>query len=169
MSEPINESLENEGRNRRQIKNFLINPRYQIKYIFWITFSGLSLIAIHSWIVFRYIKENYDLLVELSPMTDEAKALLYTELYQLFYLLGGISFLFLGIVTLLGIYFSFRTAGPLYRLKKGFDEILSKKDIPKGHIYLRPTDEFQEVAESFNAMLDRVSLEPTIDPKKDSR
>lgn len=141
---------------QRSIKNLIINPSYQFRYIFWLTSSGLALVAVNSIIAFSYIKENYVTLVELGPMTDEAKSQMYLELRHLMIALGITSLAFIGVVGALGIFLSHRTAGPLYHFKRVFDEI--QRGRTQQRVRLRPGDEFHEVAESFNQMMD--SLKP---------
>jgi HAMP domain-containing protein len=110
---------------------------------------------LNSLIAYSYIKENYVLLVELGPMTDEAKEQMYRELWQLSLALGGTSLLFILVVGALGLFLSHRTAGPLYHFKRVFDEIRAGKT--RQRVRLRPSDEFHEVAESFNQMMDTLT------------
>jgi methyl-accepting chemotaxis protein len=137
---------------KRNLKNLLINPRYQLRYVFWLTSSGFALVAVNAAIAYSYISENYVTLVDLSPMTDEAKAQLYGELRHLIVALSVLSILFMAIMSALGVLLSHRTAGPLYHFKRVFDEI--KDGNHKQRVRLRPKDEFQDVAKSFNDMMD---------------
>ena len=68
---------------KRKFKQILINPGFQLRYIFWLTISGFILVLINAMIVYSYIRENYITLVELSPMTDQTRALMYAELRNL--------------------------------------------------------------------------------------
>lgn len=141
-------------KKNRKFSNFLINPKYQLKYIFWLSATGLSLVALYSVIFYTYIRENYEILVELSPMDDTSKQQLYRELTHVILLLGGISFIFIVLVSIAGVIVSHRTAGPLYHFKRVFNEIKSgKKD---ARVRLRPNDDFQDVAASFNEMIESV-------------
>ena len=47
-----------------------------------------------------------------------------------------------------------RTAGPMFRFRATIDAINSGDD--DARIQLRPSDEFQQVANSFNQMMDRI-------------
>jgi methyl-accepting chemotaxis protein len=144
--------------NRRNLKNLLINPDYQLRYVFWLGITGLSLTAFNASLFYYYVRENYALLVELSPMTDEAKAQLYRELNEIVVKLAGISLLFLAVVAVIGVVYSHRTAGPMYKFKKIFGEIRSGN---RGlRIQLRPKDDFKDVAESFNQMMDSLTGPP---------
>ena len=66
----------------RKIKNFLINPKYQLKYMLWVSATGTTLITLNASIFYYFIRENYKILIDLSPMEDDIKAQLYQELYQ---------------------------------------------------------------------------------------
>src|SRR4051794_35173703 len=110
-------------KNRRQLKNFLINPAYQLKYIFWLALTGFVLFVFYAVNLYFHIKENYSILVELSPMTAEAKRQLYQELDALIFKLGLGSIAFLVGVAVIGMIMSHRTAGPLFHFKRVFNEI----------------------------------------------
>ena len=142
------------GRKQRKTKNLLINPKYQLKYVFWVTFSGFVISVVNSLIFYFYIKENYEILVDLGPTTDEVKAQLYSELYQIIIKLSAFSLTFLVGAAVLGIIFSHRTAGPMYHFMKVFEQI--KKGDHKARIRLRPGDDFQDVATAFNQMIEEV-------------
>ena len=136
----------------RKLKNFLINPKFQLEYLFWISLWGLILVGINSYVFYHYISENYEVFIELNDITPEAKALLYAELDQILVKLFGFSVLFLIMVTLSGIILSHRVAGPLYHFKKVFSAI--KNGQREQRVRLRPNDKFQDVAEEFNQMMD---------------
>jgi methyl-accepting chemotaxis protein len=139
---------------KRSLKNLWLNPQYQGKYIFWISFTGLILVIINSSTFYFFTKENYALLVDLSPMTDEAKMQLYKELKQIImYLVLG-NLLFLIIVSILGLVFSHRTVGPMYHFKRVFREIQNGN--LKSRVRLRPKDDFKDVALAFNEMMDSI-------------
>jgi len=141
-------------KSQRKFKNFIINPQYQMKYIFWLTFTGLFLVVLNASVFYHYISENYAILVELSPMTDEAKNQLYAELRDLIWVLGSVSLFFLVATSILGVIYSHRSAGPLYHFKRIFTEITQGKT--ESRVRLRPNDDFQDVAQAFNSMMDQI-------------
>lgn len=141
-------------RNQRKFSNILINKDFQLKYVFWISGSGVLLAILYSVIFYIFIKENYAILVDLSPMTDEAKNLLYQELNQIIIYLSCTSLLFLSIVTFVGLLFSHRVAGPLRKFETTYKRI---EDGDLTHrMYLREKDEFKDVAKKFNRMMDAI-------------
>lgn len=146
------------SKSNRRLANILINPKYQLKYVLWMSASGLVLVGIYSLIIYQYMKENYLLLVNLSPMDDATKAQMYRELSQLILVLGGSSVLFLAVASVLGVILSHRTAGPLYHFKRVFSEVRSGN--LQARVRLRPGDDFQDVAGSFNEMMDAIQKVP---------
>ena len=141
-----------ESAERRNLKNVLIHRRFQFRYVFWITFTGLLLISVNSTVFYLYTKENYTLLVDLSPMTEEVKTHLYTELREIITLLTGFSLLFLSLVVGFAFFLSHKTAGPLYHFKRVFEDV--RQGNYHARVHLRPKDDFREVADSFNQMME---------------
>lgn len=141
---------------KRSWKNYLIDPSFQLKYAFWISGTGVMLVGSIAALFYRYIRENYAILVELSPMTDDLKIHMWAELDRIMIQLGIISALFLVCVTLLGIVLSHKAAGAVYHFKKIFRQIGDGQT--EARIRLRPGDDFQEAAQEFNSMMDRLKI-----------
>jgi methyl-accepting chemotaxis protein len=148
--------------NGRKLRNFLINPRYQAKYIFWISLTGLTLVIGNASVFYYYISQNYKILVDMSPMEDDVKVQLHRELARIVLLLGSFSLVFVFVVSVIGLLYSHRTAGPLYHFKRVFKAIREGK--LDARVHLRPKDDFREVADEFNLMVD--SLVSRITPRK---
>ena len=138
----------------RSLRNLLIYPGYQLRFVFWVTLTGISLIAGLGIMIYRRLAENYALLVDLSPMEDTVRKQLYAELNQVILYMGSCTTIFLLLVILFGVVLSHRSAGPIYHFKRVFD--LIGPDSRKHRIHLRKRDEFREVADSFNRMMDRL-------------
>lgn len=140
------------SRNQRKLRNFLIDPRYQLKYAGLIVLTGALVLLLNASVFYWFIRENYTLLVDMSPMEDDAKAQLYRELHQTVFALSGISIGFLLVIALLAVILTHRTAGPMYHFRRVFREIQEGKT--QARIHLRPHDDFQEVARECNRALD---------------
>ncbi len=139
-------------KSQRKFSNFLINPKYQIKYVFWISSTGISLITINALIFYSFIKENYLILVDMSPMEDNVKVQLYHELNMILLYLGIFSVIFMCIVSAFGVILSHRTAGPMFHFKRVFKDIQQGKSDQR--IRLRPKDDFKDVADECNRMIE---------------
>jgi sensor histidine kinase YesM len=135
--------------NRRSIKNFLINPEYQLRFILAIALPCLVLLGGNLLILYPHVREKYDLLTQLHP---ESAEMLSEELRTVMWGLVLVSMIFLSGVTALAAIFSHRSAGPLYHFRKIFEQIRAGDH--SARIRLRPRDDFREVAESFNLMMD---------------
>lgn len=126
-----------------------------MKYIFWTTSWGILLIALNAIVFYSFISENYEVFVELNDITDEAKTVLFQELDRIVLLLSSVSILFLLLVSVLGIFLSHKIAGPMYKFKKTF--IAIKNGSLDERIYLRPKDQFKDVAFEFNEMMNEIT------------
>ena len=143
------------SRKDRSLKNLILFPKYQFKIFLITLLSGFTLICINSLVFYVFTKENYKILVDLSPMEDQVKQQLYFELNQIILLLSSASLASLLLFGALAIYISHKTAGPMYRLKKEFQNISSGQ---KGNkIFLREGDDFQEVMDDFNKVIDHLN------------
>jgi methyl-accepting chemotaxis protein len=159
MSEELNSQ-----KNQRQFKNFLISPSYQLRFIGLLVLSAGFLAALIATLSYVYLRENYEVLVKLSPMTEDARNLLYSELDQLMIRLSAMTLGFLILISVLGLILSHRSAGPLYHFKRVFQEIENGKH--GSRVHLRPSDDFRDVATAFNSMMDQ--LHPA-EPKSPDR
>ncbi len=140
---------------KRKVSNLLINPKFQKKYVFWMSSTGIILTCINATIIYFFTKENYEFLVEMLEMTDDAKNQMYQELYQIIGLLGISSLVFMIIVSIWGIILSHRVAGPLHKLKMSIDNITNGKTDTR--VFFRKNDHFQDLAASFNDMMDELT------------
>lgn len=138
--------------SRRKIKNFWLNSQFQGRYVRSLVASSLLAMLLYGIVFYKHIKENYDTLVKISPMSDEAKTQLYSELNQIIVYLSASSLFFLLLVTLIGVIYSHRVAGPLFKIKNVCKEICEGNS--SARIVLRPKDEFQDVTEQLNKMID---------------
>jgi methyl-accepting chemotaxis protein len=145
--------------HQRSWKNYLIDPSFQLRYASWLSGTGLLLVAAITSVFYFYIRENYAILVDLSPMTDDAKALLYDELNQIITKLALISFTFVMVITVIGIVISHRAAGAVYHFKKIFRKVTEGDATAR--IQLRPNDDFQEAAKEFNLMMETLKQSKT--------
>jgi signal transduction histidine kinase len=141
-------------KNMRKFKNYLIHPSYQLRYAAWLAISAIALTVVNCLVFYFYIRENYNLLIEMMPLMPEVKQQLYSELWQIITILVGTSFVFICLISLLGLILSHRTAGALYHFRRVFTRVRD------GHletrVHLREKDDFQEVAQAFNEMMDKV-------------
>jgi methyl-accepting chemotaxis protein len=141
-------------RSRRQVKNILINPRYQLRYALGFFVIGLVLVSGLCVVFYSYIRENYDLMVDLGPLRADLKAQLYRELDQLITVILAASAIFLALVSLMSLWITHRTAGVIYHFERVFRAI--RDGDRSARVFLRPSDDFKGSATLFNEMMDQV-------------
>lgn len=146
------------SKNRRSLKNLLLNPRFQMKYVGLTAGAALLLAAANATVFYAFTKENYAILVDLAPMTDEVKTQLYAELRHIMLMIALTSVGFIACVSGMMLYLSHRTAGPLYHFNRIFNDVRSGRT--QARVRLRPNDDFQDVARSFNQMMDSICPPP---------
>ncbi|MBL6991044.1 MAG: hypothetical protein ISR65_14760 [Bacteriovoracaceae bacterium] len=154
MSKKISKKGPQRKPAKRKLKNYLINPKYQLKYVFWLSFGGLLLSVLNGLVAYYYIRENYTVLIDLADITNEIKQMLYGELYDIAYKLIGFTACFMVIITAWGILLSHRTAGILYKMKLVFNQI--ERGDTSVRLHPRKKDDFKDVAKSFNKMMDSI-------------
>jgi methyl-accepting chemotaxis protein len=139
--------------NRR--KTYLINPRFQWRFIGFMAAVSLLAIAVLfvSNVLFFREMEQTALSVGLTPdnpyfdFLDEQKSTLYTLYF-------GVSVVAFVLMMGLGILYSHRIVGPLHNLGNKMRRIADGED--PSEVYFRRNDQFRDLAESFNAMIVRL-------------
>jgi methyl-accepting chemotaxis protein len=141
-----------ETKRRRRIRSYLINPRYQLKCIALTAGTGILMVIATVAIFFVFIREHFLLWTSMVPMSGELELRLYTELRQITLAIVLIAFTWIVLICLVSLVLSHRTAGALYRFRRVFEEIRAGRH--DSRIRLRPMDDFHEVANSFNSMME---------------
>jgi methyl-accepting chemotaxis protein len=149
-------AAEKANKSRRKIKNLWLNSHYQARYILWMLTMGMALTLANATLLSRYATQNYEYVLAFSPANDEIRATLQHELKRVVQNLILVSVGFTAFMGIVALFLSHRTAGPLYHFSRIFREITMGNR--KARIRLRPTDDFRDVADDFNHMMD------TIDP-----
>ena len=143
--------------NRR--RTYLINPRFQWRFIGFmavVSLLAISILFVSNILFFRSM-EHEALSVGLTrdnPYFDflqEQKS----ALSMLYFAVSGVVFvLMMG----LGILYSHRIAGPLYHLDRKMRRIASGEE--PSPVNFRRRDQFAELSESFNAMIVKLRGRP---------
>jgi hypothetical protein len=137
-----------------QRRRFLINPRFQFRFAFYLCTWVLAVVAIFPVL----LNQIFTILTQqmiTSPSGPEvayvleARSELMSGLYQLVAV-------FLVAITGISIFISHRIAGPLYKLNEYFKEA-ARTGVMKPDLRFRSTDHFRELAENYNAMVEAVS------------
>jgi len=138
---------------RQKRRNFLVNPRFQLRFAFFISswVIGLSLMFP------LLLNEAFSIITELvirDPRGPEVAQVLAAkqDLFRNLYLFESA---FVVVVFFLGIFMSHRIAGPLYKLDQYLREAARTGHL-KPMLRFRSGDNFLELAESYNEMVSAV-------------
>lgn len=131
-------------KKQRKLKNFLIVPSYQLRYVALLNVVSIAMLLASYFGLKTLYRDALSTCAEFGVHADDFAPVVF-----------GFGLFFLAFTSLLGIYFSHRTAGPMYRFEKVFRTILAGKTDERVH--LRPGDDFKNVAEAFNEMMDHLN------------
>ena len=139
--------------NRR--RTYLINPRFQWRFIGFMAIVSLLAIALlfGSNILFFRNMEHEALSVGLAP-DNPYFDFLQEQKSTLSMLYFGVSGLVFVLMMGLGILYSHRIAGPLYHLDRKMRRIAGGEE--PSPLQFRRRDQFLELTESFNAMVGKL-------------
>jgi sensor histidine kinase YesM len=128
---------------------FLINKPFQLRFSFYVCSWLFALSAVYPLI----LTSLFDQLIRYAALDPHGPALeqLKQGRQDVLWLLVFLQLSFLGITFLISIFTSHRIAGPLYKLDKFMREAASGHPQPK--IQFRKNDHFENLAESYNAMM----------------
>jgi methyl-accepting chemotaxis protein len=137
--------------HKRHLKNLVIVPGFQGRFLAWFCFHlgvfGLS----YGLLVTYLVKSTFQILLDQALFTPEQRASINADLDVLLLrlVIGTVAFVVLAALS--GLLFSHRSAGPMYRLMKLFEEV--KAGNLGARCHLRAKDEMKEVATAFNEMM----------------
>lgn len=144
----------------RKLRNFLLDPKFQLKYTLMVMAVTVAVAAVLGYYAYDYSTGQTQMLtMERSMKADsgdkETMAFIEAEGHKedrkvLLAILGGIGALALAL-GITGIVVTHRLVGPAYRLKQLI------REVSRGHIHvaggLRKHDELQDVFEAFQSMV----------------
>jgi methyl-accepting chemotaxis protein len=141
---------------RRKLRNYWLIPSYQGRYVGFLVVACLIVMAGYGLVFYSFISENYETIVELAPMEESAQANLYKELRTIIIYLCSLSALFLAAITFIGVVFSHKVAGPMFKIKTVCNAINNGQFGRR--IALRPGDDFREVVADLNRALNTLHV-----------
>lgn len=135
-------------------RRFIINPKFQFRFAFYICTWILALSAIFPLLLDQSFSLLAEHVVSLPGGPDIQQVLVAKR--QLLLWVYVLEVAFAGAVFALSIFLSHRIAGPLYKLNEYFKEAAATGRL-KPDLKFREHDHFKELAESYNAMVTAVS------------
>jgi sensor histidine kinase YesM len=135
---------------RRSI--FLINKKFQLRFSFYVCSWLIALSFVYPLIIFNLF--NYLMrYLALDPLGPTIANLEKTR-EDLLWLLAIMELIFLSLTFLISIFMSHKIAGPLYKLKKTFQEAKAGKLNLK--LSFRKRDYFQDLVQPYNEMMESI-------------
>lgn len=132
-------------------KIYLINKPFQLKFSFYLAIIILISSAIYPLIIFDFITQVSQAISSTFPkfstsLDTRLRSILVPVIaWQLFF-----SFLFF----LIGIFFSHKIAGPIYKLQIFLKKLSNREGRDK--LYFRDGDYFSEIATEYNKLVDEL-------------
>lgn len=136
---------------RRKLRNLLINKSFQGRVVLIVLLFGFLGVAINGVLFYWYVQNNYLLILSAVETPFPAEAL-FQDLKQFGLILAVLSMLVTCIIGFYLLILTHRAAGAAYHLHRVINEI--KSGNTDARVYLREKDEFKELAQSFNEMID---------------
>ncbi len=142
----------------RKFINFFLDVPFQMRFGLKLAAAGITLGVLNIFVFNWYMRENYeyflDPLLEAGLLDDEVASFLYQKLTSINWILFFITLILAGFCTFMGFFLSHNIIGPVYAMKRTLNKIIEGDE--KARVVLRPGDEFQNVASSFNQMMDHL-------------
>lgn len=138
------------GKPELKRRTIFIKKKLQLHYMLLIILSvlgGLALMTFELTATLNNLFDNYPVLVQ--PIYDQ-----FIPIFSSFFYKMVIYVLF---VILVAAIFSHKLAGPIYRFEQTCKEV-AKGDFSK-RVHLRKGDQFTELQDDFNHMMDRIEFE----------
>jgi sensor histidine kinase YesM len=142
--------------NRRKSTNYFPEPRFQFRFLRFLLIGSALQVTTTCSILYYFLQQNYRLLVQYAGLDQEIVSFLHRELNVLITIVGVTFALYLVGVAMLGLLFSHRIAGVVYAMKRTIKDLNEGKDV---ELKTRHGDEFQELTDSFNALIHRLKNE----------
>jgi methyl-accepting chemotaxis protein len=134
------------SKSNRSIKKFLIDREFQLKWISWSIFTCFSIAIFNIWSFYGFCKSN-----DIFNHDPELGAQAMKTIWGLCAGSGILALLF-SVMTLV---LSHNAAGAVYHIRKTIQSVLGGDFKQRTH--LRRNDEFKDLAQSVNQLLDKMS------------
>ncbi|HSN42173.1 MAG TPA: HAMP domain-containing protein, partial [Burkholderiales bacterium] len=115
---------------------------------------GLVCMVINAYLYYLYVVGSYDFILKSSNLSQELINERYRELYTLWVALTSISAAIMLFIATWVLFLTHRVTGPIYHIKRVIAEL--RRGDTKARVRLRKNDEFQDLAKSFNELIDEL-------------
>lgn len=153
-------------RKQRSKINLLIMAGFQGRIILVVVLAGFFCTAVNGYFYYSYVVESYDFILKYSSLSKELIEARYQDLFVFGVSLGLVNLVIVVIVATWTLIITHRAAGSVYHIRRVIREI--KSGNTKARVHLREKDEFQNLAESFNQMMDELQEKHLLSTKNPS-
>jgi len=133
-------------------KTLLINKWFQLRVAIYVTSWLLPLSCLYPVILYWFF-QYFLKYAEFKPI-EETLAQIRKIQDGVLWRLVALQVIFMAVTFIISIFMSHRIAGPLYKLRRAFDEV--KNGNLNAFVKFRKYDHFAEVADNFNIMMGSV-------------
>jgi HAMP domain-containing protein len=141
-------------RNKRSKKNLLLMAGFQGRVFFFIILTGFICIAINAHLYYLYVVGSYDFILRHANFPQDMIDDRYSELFTISISLTMLSLLTILLIATWTLFITHRAAGPVYHMNRVINEIRAGNT--QARVQLRKKDEFQDLAKSFNELMDEL-------------
>jgi HAMP domain-containing protein len=141
-------------KDKRSKKSLLIDGGFQGRIVSFILLAGFLCIGVTAYFCYAYIGDSYDFILRHSSLPQDLIDERYRDLFAFLVSMSLVNLLIILVIAAAALFITHRAAGSVYHMKRVIDEI--KSGNAKERVHLREKDEFQDLARSFNAMMDEV-------------
>lgn len=124
------------------------------RIVFLVVLVGLVCMVINAYLYYLYVVGSYDFILKSSNLSQELINERYRELYTLWVALTSISAAIMLFIATWVLFLTHRVTGPIYHIKRVIAEL--RRGDTKVRVRLRKNDEFQDLARSFNELIDEL-------------
>lgn len=137
---------------KRYLKNYLIYPKFQLSLVI----IGILISAITFFVLSFEIHQSFDYLISIGERLNFKSDSGYFKLLDSQKTLLTKNLIFVGLISaflssIISIYISHRIVGPIYRLRKYFQD--AKVDGVKTPLKFRDNDYFEDLPKTINDVL----------------
>jgi nitrogen fixation/metabolism regulation signal transduction histidine kinase len=143
-----------EKKYQRSKKNLLIIPSFQGRMLLLIVLVGFACSIFNGYLYYDYVDDSYRFILKYSSLSQELIDQRHRDLFIFGMALGGASLLITLIIATWALVITHRAAGAVYHVRRVIEEIRSGNLTERVH--LREKDEFKDLADSFNQMMDEL-------------
>ena len=141
------------AKTQRKLKNLLLNKGIQVPAALLVILAGI--LFSNAILFYKFVKGNYEIFFHSYPTdAQEFIDLKFNDLQSFILILIAISAVTTIVLAVYALVISHRTAGAGFRIQAVIEEIKSGK--ADSRINLRKNDELQDLAQSFNELMDQV-------------